>query len=144
MNKLLTAIMAIGVLLLANAFANAGDIKVSNVKVEGDPKSGHVDVEFDVAYMAQGSGSIVFLAVQAGQDKLEPISRGGHVGDFHGHFKGKLPTGKSVASLTDTRGNKPIPIMVYLCEVYDQHQADVWISNHAYGIARNISTLYLP
>jgi len=142
MKKFCTTVVAMGVLLLANASANAGDIKVSNLKVQGDPMSGLVDVEFDLHYTADGPGDIVFLAVQAGQDPLVPIRTGG-LGNFSGHVKQKLHTSKSVAALTPTRGTKPIGIMVFACDVYDQHQAEVWIANHA-GYSLKIHTLYIP
>ena len=90
-----------GVLLLANASANAGDIKVSNVEVQGDPMNGFVDVEFDLNYTADGAGDIVFLAVQAGQDQLVPISAEVSLGNFSGHVKRKLHTSRSVAALTN-------------------------------------------
>ncbi len=143
MKKFCTTVVAMGVLLLANASANAGDIKVSNVKVQGDPMSGFVDVEFDLNYTADGPGDIVFLAVQAGQDLLVPIPTGG-LGNFSGHVKKNLHTSKSVAALTNppTRGTRPIGIMVFGCDVYDQHQANVWIANHAASSLR-IHTLYI-
>ncbi|MGO8902981.1 MAG: hypothetical protein ACLQU5_32260 [Isosphaeraceae bacterium] len=144
MKKFCTIVMAMGVLLLANASSNAGDIKVSNVKVQGDPMSGVVDVAFDLNYTADGAGDIVFLGVQAGQDQLVPISSEGHLGNFSGHFKGRLHTSRSVAALTNppTRGTRPIGIMVFACDVYDQHQANVWIANHA-AYSLKIHTLYI-
>ncbi len=128
MNKFRTAIVAMGALLLAGAAANAADVNVPNPKVLGDPCSGSVDVEGDLTTTGWG-GSIVFVALRVGQDDVKFVSQG--VGDVTKHFHVKLPTHKTVASLAGTRGNKPIKIVVFACDVYDEHQARAWIANYA-------------
>ena len=134
-------LVALGVLLLANVSAQAGDIKTSKVKVTGDPKSGFVIVEFDLKYTADGPGDIVFLAVQAGQDKLH-IHKSNHTGNYQGHVKIKLETSKSVKALQPTKGTKPIAIMVFACDVFTESQAAVWIANHA-APSHKVTTLFL-
>lgn len=130
MKTVYTTLVALSVLLLSNATADAGDIKVSKVKVVGDPAKGNVQVEFHLKYTAEGRGDIVFLAVQAGQDKLA-VHKARHTGNWEGNVKVKLETSKSVKALQGTKGNKPIPIVVHACDVYDEHQMAVWIANHA-------------
>ena len=133
------AIMALSVLLLAPASAEAAaEIKVSNVKVVGDPTMGSVDVEFHLEFTADAPGDIVFLCVAAGQDA--PIQIRTVTGKFKGNVKAKLSTTKSWAALKGTKGNKPIPIVVHACEVYDLSQASVWIANHA-SYRQTIQTL---
>jgi hypothetical protein len=130
MKTVCATLLALGVMLSASAPVNAGDIQVSKVKVTGDASKGSVMVEFDLKYKADGPGDIVFLAVQAGQDKLA-VHKARHTGDWAGHVKVKLETSKSVKALQGTKGAKPIPILVHACDVYDEHQMAVWIANHA-------------
>jgi hypothetical protein len=138
--KCAVAILAVGVWLLASTTSQAADIKVSNVKIKGDPKSGHVEVEFDLVFKADAKGDIVFLCVAAGRDQPHQISKKG-LGNYSGHVKAKLDTHRTWASLKGTKGNKPIPIVVHACEVYDLKQAMIWIANHA-GYSQRVTTLY--
>src|SRR5271157_224436 len=128
MKKFCTTVVAMGVLLLAGAAANAADINVSNLKVLGAPNSGSLDVEGDLTTRGWG-GSIVFVALRVGQDDVKFVSQG--VGDVTKHFHVKLPTQKTVASLAGTQGTKPVKIVVFACDTYDEHQARAWIANYA-------------
>jgi len=133
--NLFVGLVAVFALALGGQRANAASWKVTNFKIDKELDD-ELEIQFDYTFDPDTPGDVVFLYVAAGQD--EPVKLTGK----SGHFKGIVSIKESKNAEKGTAGNRPIPILVYGCEVYTEKQARIWIKNRA-AVESKIHTYYI-